>query len=117
MVEDFIKAAEETPAAVHYYDDRLRPILEETHGTMVYQEQIMQISWPCPGFSAGKSDKLRKAMGKKKLDIMRSCRPTGTRAPWPNGYPLEIAQQIWADARSSRSTPSTSRIRPPMPSS
>ena len=43
MVEDYIKAAK-NPAAVHYYDDRLRPILEETHGTMVYQEQIMQIS-------------------------------------------------------------------------
>ena len=40
MVEDYIKAAK-NPEAVHYYDDRLRGILEETHGTMVYQEQIM----------------------------------------------------------------------------
>ena len=48
MVEDYIKAAK-NPAAVHYYDDRLRPILEETHGTMVYQEQIMQISMAMSG--------------------------------------------------------------------
>mgnify|MGYP002508926997 CR=1 FL=1 len=41
MVEDYIKVASgKTPA--HYYDERLRPILEETFGTMVYQEQIMQ---------------------------------------------------------------------------
>ena len=79
MVEDYIKAAK-NPAAVHYYDDRLRPILEETHGTMVYQEQIMQISMAMSGFSAGKSDKLRKAMGKKKLDIMRQLQ-----ADWDDG--------------------------------
>ena len=49
MVEDYIKAAK-NPEAVHYYDDRLRGILEETHGTMVYQEQIMQISMVMSGF-------------------------------------------------------------------
>ena len=97
MVEDYIKAAK-NPAAVHYYDDRLRPILEETHGTMVYQEQIMQISMAMSGFSAGKSDKLRKAMGKKKLDIMRQLQADWDEGAVANGYPLEIAQQIWADA-------------------
>ena len=97
MVEDYIKAAK-SPAAVHYYDDRLRPILEETHGTMVYQEQIMQISMAMSGFSAGKSDKLRKAMGKKKLDIMRQLQADWDEGAVANGYPLEIAQQIWADA-------------------
>ena len=97
MVEDYIKAAQ-NPAAVHYYDDRLRPILEETHGTMVYQEQIMQISMAMSGFSAGKSDKLRKAMGKKKLDIMRQLQADWDEGAVANGYPLAIAQQIWADA-------------------
>ena len=97
MVEDYIKAAK-NPAAVHYYDDRLRPILEETHGTMVYQEQIMQISMAMSGFSAGKSDKLRKAMGKKKLDIMRQLQADWDEGAVANGYPLAIAQQIWADA-------------------
>ena len=96
-MEDYIKAAK-NPAAVHYYDDRLRPILEETHGTMVYQEQIMQISMAMSGFSAGKSDKLRKAMGKKKLDIMRQLQADWDEGAVANGYPLEIAQQIWADA-------------------
>ena len=69
MVDDYIKVAS-GKTAVHYYDERLRPVLEETYGTMVYQEQIMQVSMVMSGFSAGKADKLRKAMGKKKLDVM-----------------------------------------------
>ena len=74
MVDDYVKVAS-GKTAIHYYDERLRPILEETYGTMVYQEQIMQISMAMSGFSAGKADKLRKAMGKKKL--RRHARPAG----------------------------------------
>ncbi|MFR5092646.1 MAG: hypothetical protein ACLTDR_12200 [Adlercreutzia equolifaciens] len=73
MVDDYTGGQPQRTRPPHYYDDRLRPILEETHGTMVYQEQIMQISMVMSGFSAGKSDKLRKAMGKKKLDVMRAA--------------------------------------------
>ncbi|MEG0376718.1 MAG: OB-fold nucleic acid binding domain-containing protein, partial [Raoultibacter sp.] len=83
---------------VHYYDDRLRPILEETYGTMVYQEQIMQISMAMSGFSAGKADKLRKAMGKKKLDIMRQLQEDWNNGAVENGFALSIAKQIWEDA-------------------
>ncbi len=97
MVEDYIKVASgKTP--VHYYDDRLRPLLEETYGTMVYQEQIMQISMAMSGFSAGKADKLRKAMGKKKLDVMMKLKDDWCNGAVENGYSLEIANQIWSDA-------------------
>lgn len=97
MVEDYIKVVQgKTP--VHYYDERLRPVLEETYGTMVYQEQIMQVSMVMSGFSAGKADKLRKAMGKKKLDIMRQLMDDWNNGAVENGYSLEIAKQIWADA-------------------
>ena len=97
MVEDYIKVASgKTP--VHYYDDRLRPLLEETYGTMVYQEQIMQISMVMSGFSAGKADKLRKAMGKKKLDVMMKLKDDWCNGAVENGYSLEIANQIWSDA-------------------
>ncbi|MEG0758825.1 MAG: DNA polymerase III subunit alpha, partial [Raoultibacter sp.] len=97
MVDDYIKVANgKTP--VHYYDDRLRPILEETYGTMVYQEQIMQISMAMSGFSAGKADKLRKAMGKKKLDIMRQLQEDWNNGAVENGFALSIAKQIWEDA-------------------
>ena len=97
MVEDYVKVAS-GKTDIHYYDERLKPILEETYGTMVYQEQIMQISMVMSGFSAGKSDKLRKAMGKKKLDIMRQLQADWDKGAVENGYDLKIAQQIWQDA-------------------
>ena len=97
MVDDYVKVASgKTP--VHYYDERLRPVLEETYGTMVYQEQIMQVSMVMSGFSAGKADKLRKAMGKKKLDIMRMLQEDWNNGAVENGYSLEIAKKIWDDA-------------------
>ncbi len=50
----------------------LEPILRNTYGIMVYQEQIMQTAQIIAGFSLGKADILRRAMGKKKMDVMRS---------------------------------------------
>ena len=93
MVDDYIKVAS-GKTAVHYYDERLRPVLEETYGTMVYQEQIMQVSMVMSGFSAGKADKLRKAMGKKKLDVMMKLKDDWCKGDVENGYSLEIANQI-----------------------
>lgn len=97
MVDDYVKVAS-GKTQIHYYDERLRSILEETYGTMVYQEQIMQISMAMSGFSAGKADKLRKAMGKKKLDVMRGLQEDWNNGAVENGYSLEIAKQIWEDA-------------------
>ena len=97
MVEDYIKVAS-GKTEVHYYDERLKPILEETYGTMVYQEQIMQVSMVMSGFSAGRSDVLRKAMGKKKLDVMRQLKEEWNTGAVANGYSIEIAEEIWNDA-------------------
>lgn len=97
MVDDYVKVAS-GKTAVHYYDERLRPILEETYGTMVYQEQIMQISMAMSGFSAGKADKLRKAMGKKKIDVMRQLQEDWNTGAVENSFSLDIAKQIWNDA-------------------
>ncbi|MBQ9001606.1 MAG: DNA polymerase III subunit alpha [Eggerthellaceae bacterium] len=97
MVDDYVEVASGRTQA-HYYDERLRPILEETYGTMVYQEQIMQVSMRMSGFSAGKADKLRKAMGKTKLDVMRQLQEDWTSGAVENGYSIEIAKKIWEDA-------------------
>ncbi|MCI9130093.1 MAG: DNA polymerase III subunit alpha [Eggerthellaceae bacterium] len=97
MVDDYVEVASGRKP-VHYYDDRLRSILEETYGTMVYQEQIMQISMAMSGFSAGKADKLRKAMGKKKLEVMKELQADWNDGAVENGFSLDIAKQIWADA-------------------
>ncbi len=55
---------------VDYLHPRLEPILAETYGVIVYQEQVMRISTDLAGFSLGQSDTLRKAMGKKQADLM-----------------------------------------------
>lgn len=99
MVDDYVKVAS-GKSQMHFYDDRLRPILEETYGTIVYQEQIMQISMVMSGFSAGKADKLRKAMGKKKVDVMKELQEDWNSGAVENGFSLEIAKQIWNDAES-----------------
>lgn len=97
FVDDYVDRIQ-GKAAVKYYDERLRPILEETYGTIVYQEQLMQISMVMCGFSAGKADKLRKAMGKKKIDVMRSLKDDWNEGAVANGYSLEVAKKIWSDA-------------------
>ena len=53
-----------------YTHPSLEPILNVTYGCMVYQEQVMQIVRDLAGYSLGRADKVRKAMGKKKLDVM-----------------------------------------------
>ena len=58
------------PASVRYPDQRLRPITEETYGCCIYQEQLMEIAKQIGGFSPAEADDLRKAIGKKKRDLM-----------------------------------------------
>ncbi|MCK4421772.1 DNA polymerase III subunit alpha [candidate division WOR-3 bacterium] len=55
-----------------YIHPKLKPILEETYGIMLYQEQVMKIANVIAGFSLGEADTLRKAMGKKDMDVMES---------------------------------------------
>ncbi|MCQ2546415.1 MAG: DNA polymerase III subunit alpha [Clostridia bacterium] len=58
------------PSHVRYVDDSLKPILDVTYGCMVYQEQVMQIVRDLGGYSYGRSDLVRRAMSKKKMDVM-----------------------------------------------
>ncbi len=63
-------AGKNDPSTVRYKDERLRPILDVTYGCMVYQEQVMQIVRDLAGYSLGRSDLVRRAMAKKKKDVM-----------------------------------------------
>ncbi|MFA5524285.1 MAG: DNA polymerase III subunit alpha [Tissierellales bacterium] len=60
--------------AIIYLHPKLEPILDVTYGCMVYQEQVMQIVRDIGGFSMGRSDLVRRAMGKKKMDVMEQER-------------------------------------------
>jgi DNA polymerase-3 subunit alpha len=64
MVDDFIKR-KHGEAPVEYAFEELRPVLQNTYGTIVYQEQVMQIAQVLAGYSLGEADLLRRAMGKK----------------------------------------------------
>jgi len=96
MTKDFV-ARKNGKAAIADYDDRLKPILEETYGTMVYQEQVMLISMEMGGFSAAKADKLRKAMGKKKRDIIDRLRKEFVEGSVERGYARQLAAQTYTD--------------------
>src|SRR6266540_3533633 len=69
MVDDFVDR-KHGRKRVEYDHPLLEPILKDTYGVIVYQEQVMQISSALAGYSLGKADLLRRAMGKKKLDVM-----------------------------------------------
>ncbi|MDR0839849.1 MAG: DNA polymerase III subunit alpha [Christensenellaceae bacterium] len=69
QIPRYIKV-KQNPALVRYEDARLQPILEKTYGCMVYQEQVMQIVRDLGGYSWGRSDLVRRAMSKKKHDVM-----------------------------------------------
>ncbi|HZL20999.1 MAG TPA: DNA polymerase III subunit alpha [Polyangia bacterium] len=69
MVDDFIER-KHGRKKVEYDHPSLEPILKDTYGVIVYQEQVMQISSALAGYSLGKADLLRRAMGKKKLEVM-----------------------------------------------
>ncbi len=58
------------PAGITYIHESLRPILDVTYGCLVYQEQVMQVVRELAGFSYGRSDELRRAMSKKKMEKM-----------------------------------------------
>ncbi|MTI65654.1 MAG: DNA polymerase III subunit alpha [Firmicutes bacterium] len=62
------------PEKIEYTHDKLEPILNVTYGCMVYQEQVMQIVRDIGGYSMGRSDLVRRAMGKKKMDVMEQER-------------------------------------------
>ena len=83
------------PETVHYPDPCLEPILKETYGVMVYQEQIMQVSQKIAGFSLGGADMLRRAMGKKKPEVMMNKKAEFEEGAVKQGFTKEHADEIF----------------------
>ncbi len=72
-------------------------ILEETYGVTVYQEQVMRISQAVAGFSRAKADALRKAMGKKKKDILDGLKKDFMEGALSAGHDSKVLEKIWSD--------------------
>lgn len=71
--------------------------LAETYGITVYQEQVMLLSQKLANFSKGEADALRKAMGKKKKDVLDEMFPRFVAGCTSNGHPEDIVQKVWND--------------------
>ena len=83
------------PETVHYPDPCLEGILKETYGVMVYQEQVMQVSQKIAGFSLGGADMLRRAMGKKKPEVLMGKKVEFVEGALKQGFTKEHAEDIF----------------------
>ncbi len=88
------------PEDIHYKSEMLKPILDITNGCMVYQEQIMQIFRSLAGYSFGHADIVRRAMSKKKHDVMEKEREAFVNGCIKNGISELNANDIFDDMSS-----------------
>lgn len=84
------------PSSIHYLHGSLEPILQDTYGVMVYQEQIIKLLQLVAGYTPGQADLVRKAIGKKKRDIMAAEEPRFIAGCLRQGLSKAGAQQLWA---------------------
>ncbi|MEA5625276.1 DNA polymerase III subunit alpha [Nostoc sp. UHCC 0251] len=80
---------------IDYQHQTLEPILDETYGIMVYQEQIMKIAQDMAGYSLGQADLLRRAMGKKKVSEMQKQREKFVDGAAKNGVQKKVADELF----------------------
>ena len=83
--------------AITYDIPCMEKYLKDTYGITVYQEQVMLLSRQLANFTRGESDALRKAMGKKKKDIVDAMKPKFIDGGKANGHDPKILEKIWAD--------------------
>ena len=76
-------------------EEPLKEILDETYGLIVYQEQIMNISQKVANYTAGQADGFRKAMGKKKPEVLAKEYETFSAGMFSNGYSKEAVDALW----------------------
>jgi DNA polymerase-3 subunit alpha len=80
---------------IQYPHEMLEPILKNTYGIMVYQEQIMQVAQKMGQYSLGGADLLRRAMGKKKMDIMKKEKVNFIKGAEEQGVAREVAEDVF----------------------
>jgi len=99
MVDNFINRKHGREAVSYpdaqYQHESLKPILEPTYGIILYQEQVMQIAQVLSGYTLGGADMLRRAMGKKKAEVMAEQRSVFAAGAKENGIDAELAMKIF----------------------
>ncbi len=94
LTDSFIRRKNNLEKVV-YDHPKMKPALESTYGVLVYQEQFMQISRDVCGFSGGEADTLRKAIGKKKRDMMMKMEKRFIEGAVENGIDRKLIQDFW----------------------
>jgi DNA polymerase-3 subunit alpha len=84
------------PSTVTYPDERLKPITESTYGCVIYQEQLMEIAKQMAGFSPAEADDLRKAVGKKKRDLMATMKDQFAAGLKESGTDAKVSKDLWS---------------------
>ena len=95
-IPDFV-ARKQGEQAIEYDLPEMAEYLEDTYGVTVYQEQVMLLSQKLANFTKGEADKLRKAMGKKQIDILNSLKGKFMEGGMANGHPEKVLDKIWKD--------------------
>ena len=95
FIPDYAKGKRD-PSSVRYADPRLRPITETTYGCVIYQEQLMEIAKQMAGFSPAEADDLRKAVGKKKRDLMATMKEKFLEGMAASNTDRRVSQDLWA---------------------
>ncbi len=94
LIPTFIEG-KHNPKSIKYPDESLKPILEETYGVMVYQEQILLMANLMAGYTLGEADILRRAIGKKKKKLLDENKRRFIDQSVVKGYKIEVAEKVW----------------------
>lgn len=95
LINDFIEGKHH-PSSVKYPHEDLKQVLQETYGIMVYQEQALQVAHVMAGYSLGEADILRRAIGKKKIEIMNEQHKEFINRSMKLGYAKDVADKVWS---------------------
>ena len=95
-IPDFVERKQGRQPIVYDLPE-MEDILQDTYGITVYQEQVMLLSRKLANFTRGQADTLRKAMGKKIIDLLNSLKDLFLEGGQKNGHPKETLEKIWAD--------------------
>jgi len=94
MVDDFIQGKHGN-GKIKYFLPALEPILRETYGVILYQEQVMKIAQVLANYSLAEADELRKAIGKKNQEVMAKHQARFTKGATENGVPKKMAEKLF----------------------
>jgi DNA polymerase-3 subunit alpha len=94
LIPDFIRNKQHEESIVYPHLD-LKPILQESYGILLYQDQVLQIANLMAGYSMAEADILRRAMGKKKAHIMIKEKQKFIQGAQKRGYTKQVADKVW----------------------